>query len=55
MFFRYNFIKKKQRDMREFYTQVEEGSLVKIEVELEAQQMIDESVASSNVAISGSK
>ena len=28
--------------MREFYTQVEDGDLVKIEVELEAQQMIDE-------------
>lgn len=28
--------------MREFYTQVENGSLVKIEVELEAQQKIDE-------------
>ncbi len=28
--------------MREFYTQVEDGDLVKIEVELEAQEMIDE-------------
>ena len=30
--------------MREFYTQVEEGSLVKIEVELEAQEMIEDKI-----------